>query len=112
MSEFSTHLKFAMDKAQKNAADLSRACGISEGTISRYLSGQVEPRMSTVYILASSLNTTVDYLSGNTENFEIRAGESDLLTVYRALSLTGKEKVLDFAGYLLDTERREDSSHV
>lgn len=106
MSGFATRLKIAMEKADKSAAELARATGMSEGTISRYLSGQIEPKMKSVFILAAHLNTSADYLSGNTDKYEIRISNDEMAEIYSALSLSGKQKVLDYAEYVLTQEKK------
>lgn len=57
-------LKEAMHCAGKKQADLSKETGLSHSTISRYLSGQVEPRQEAIIKLASSLNVSEWWLWG------------------------------------------------
>ena len=57
-------LKEAMQHAEKRQADLVRETGLNRGTISRYLSGEVEPRQDAAYKLALALNVSETWLWG------------------------------------------------
>ena len=57
-------LKEAMQAAGKKQADLVRETGLNRGTISRYLSGEVEPRMDAAHKLASALGVSEMWLGG------------------------------------------------
>lgn len=52
------------DMKQKELADL---IGVSEVTISRYMNGERVPRIDIISSLAKALNTTTDYLLGNSD---------------------------------------------
>ena len=107
MTLFGTRLQQAMNKRDFSAAELSRKSNISEANISRYLSGISEPSMKNLLILAQTLNVSSDWLSGNEETYEIHYGNNDLMRIYNALSLTGKDKVLEYAEMLLKKERED-----
>lgn len=57
-------LREAMKDAGKKQADLVRETGLNRGTISRYLSGEVEPRQDAAYKLALALNVSETWLWG------------------------------------------------
>lgn len=57
-------LREAMKAANKKQADLVRETGLNRGTISRYLSGEVEPRQDAAYKLALVLNVSETWLWG------------------------------------------------
>jgi len=57
-------LREAMQDAGKKQADLVRETGLNRGTISRYLSGEVEPRQDAAYKLALALNVSETWLWG------------------------------------------------
>lgn len=57
-------LREAMNVANKKQADLVRETGLNRGTISRYLSGEVEPRQDAAYKLALALNVSETWLWG------------------------------------------------
>ena len=57
-------LKEAMEYAGKKQMDLAKETGLSHSTISRYLSGRVEPRQDAARKLAIALNVSEFYLWG------------------------------------------------
>lgn len=57
-------LKEAMRETSKKQADLVRETGLNRGTISRYLSGEVEPRQVAAHKLAIALNVSEMWLYG------------------------------------------------
>lgn len=59
-----SRLKKAMGIAEKTQADLARETGISKATLSRYLSGQFEPKQIAVNKLAVALNVSEMWLWG------------------------------------------------
>lgn len=68
-------LKEAMDEIGKKQADLVRETGLNRGTISRYLSGEVEPRQDAAYKLALALNVSETWLWGYDVPKERSAGQ-------------------------------------
>ena len=57
-------IREAMEAAGKTQADLVRDTGLNRGTISRYLSGEVEPRQNATHKLAIALNVSEMWLWG------------------------------------------------
>lgn len=57
-------IKEAMKAAGKKQADLVRETGLNRGTISRYLSGEVEPRQDATHKIAVALNVSEMWLWG------------------------------------------------
>ena len=64
IASVASRLKEAMDNAGKTQADLARETGISRATLSRYLSGQFEPKQIAVNKLAVALNGSDMWLWG------------------------------------------------
>lgn len=64
VASVASRLKEAMDNAGKSQADLARETGISKATLSRYLSGQFEPKQIAVNKLAVALNVAEMWLWG------------------------------------------------
>lgn len=112
MSLFRVRLLDAIHMKGTTAAELSRKTNISESNISRYLSGSSEPSLRSLLILANALGVSADWLSGNEEeeeeekSFEVMYGEKDLMSMYSKLSMTGKQKVLEYTEMVLALERR------
>ena len=57
-------LREAMRLAGKKQADLVRETGLNRGTVSRYLSGEVEPRHEATHKLAKALDVSEMWLFG------------------------------------------------
>ena len=57
-------IREAMSTVSKKQADLVRETGLNRGTISRYLSGEVEPRQAAMMKLASALDVSEMWLWG------------------------------------------------
>lgn len=57
-------LREAMQIAGKKQSDLARDTGLNRGTISRYLSGEVEPRQDAAYKIAQVLKVSETWLWG------------------------------------------------
>lgn len=57
-------LREAMAAANKSQSDLAAASGLNKSTISRYMSGNVEPKMKAVVALARALDVDYQWLYG------------------------------------------------
>lgn len=57
-------LREAMDAINKKQIDLAKETGLSHSTVSRYLSGQVEPRQDAIIKLATALHVSEWWLYG------------------------------------------------
>lgn len=65
MSEFVKRVKQLMERDHISQKELAQLSGISESSISRYLSGSKEPRMDILANIAKAFNTTVSNLLGD-----------------------------------------------
>ena len=85
MSDFTKRVKELMEKHNLSQKELALLSGISESSISRYLSGSKEPRIDNVINIAKVLNTTTSYLMGevNDSSFSTGAFEETLAVVTR-----------------------------
>ena len=57
-------IREAMEAAGLKPTDLAKATGMSDSTISRYLSGQMEPKQKAINLLAKALGVTEMWLWG------------------------------------------------
>lgn len=64
IEKFSYRLIVLMEDFNMSQVDLSKKIGISNVTISRYLSGDRVPRLDVITKIASAFNVSVDYLLG------------------------------------------------
>ena len=64
MATFASRLCEALVIRDMTAAELSRALGINEGTVSQYKSGAYEPKQKRTQAIAKILNVSIDWLMG------------------------------------------------
>ena len=64
MSTFPAYLRHYMEERGMNQRQLAEAAGLKEATVSRYLNGQREPKVSTLLTLCSALEVTPNDLTG------------------------------------------------
>jgi repressor LexA len=64
IASVANRLRVAMDNAGKSQSDLARETGISKATLSRYLSGQFEPKQIAVNKIAVALDVAEMWLWG------------------------------------------------
>lgn len=68
IEKFSYRLIVLMEDFNMRQIDLSKKIGISNVTISRYLSGDRIPRLDVITKIASAFNVSIDYLLGLSDN--------------------------------------------
>lgn len=64
IEKFTYRLIVLMEEFNMSQIDLAKKIGISNVTISRYLSGDRIPRLDVIARLASAFNVSIDYLLG------------------------------------------------
>ncbi len=64
IEKFNYRLIVLMEDFNMNQTDLSKKIGISNVTISRYLSGDRIPRLDVITKIAAIFNVSIDYLLG------------------------------------------------
>ena len=64
IDKFSYRLILLMEDLNMSQVDLAKKIGISNVTISRYLSGDRIPRLDVITKIASAFNVSIDYLLG------------------------------------------------
>lgn len=89
--ELGKRISESLKKSNMQQKELAQRIGITEGVMSRYISGDREPKPETIANIATALHTTSDYLLG------IENGEFDYPRVRRmiarnASSMTDEEK--------------------
>lgn len=94
MKTFSEKLKVLMKLKDLNQSELSKLCGISQNSISRWLSGKAEPSISNTIAVARALGVTVADLTGE-EPLELKPADRKLL----ALSEEDKQIALEFLAF-------------
>ena len=97
-------LRDAMVRANKKQIDLVRETGLNRGTISRYLSGEVEPKSDAINRLAKALNCSEMWLWGydvpmdrpknSPPIIELTEGEKAILELFRKVPEDQQQLVL------------------
>lgn len=98
---FAKRLQMALDHNNMRPVDLANKAGWTKGTVSQYLSGRNMPRNDRLRVLADILQVSPGWLLG----YELQVGNDELIAMYNELSLSGKQKVLEYAEMLLRKER-------
>ena len=62
--DFRDRLRKAMNDNSLNARELSKRCGLSEASISRYLLGQMEPKVDAIKKMADAMHVDPVWLMG------------------------------------------------
>ncbi len=68
MKEFKGRVKELMERDNISQKELARLSGISEASVSRYLSGDLRPRMDILTNIAKVFNVSTSYLVGEVDN--------------------------------------------
>lgn len=64
VASIASRLREAMDIRGKKQVDLERETGVNRSAISRYLSGEYEPKSKPIYELARALDVSEQWLMG------------------------------------------------
>ena len=102
MTVFQRRLRTAMDNAGMNFADLSRATGINQGTLSAYNHGTYVPKQDRVYELAVALNVSPSWLLG-LDNSAPKA-EDAVVALYAQLPKNRQKLVMEYIRFLISLE--------
>lgn len=65
---FIERVRSLMKEKNMSQKELAEKAGITEASMSKYLSGERTPRVDVIVNLANALETTTDYLLGNDVN--------------------------------------------
>jgi HTH-type transcriptional regulator, cell division transcriptional repressor len=114
----------ALDAAQLKAPDLAERSGLSKSTISRYLSGECEPKNVAVHKMAMVLHVDERWLMGYDVSMErqtktetsqqaLSPEENELLALYRDANDAGQQQLLYLARLISSdaTMKKSDSSN-
>lgn len=72
MDDFIKRLQQLLEKKDISQRELAKRVGVSEVTISRYMSGERNPRIEIVRKMADVLSVTTDYLLGNSNETQTK----------------------------------------
>lgn len=92
IEEFGKRLQFALEQTGMSQSQLANATGITNATISRYISGIFEPKQKAIQKLAIALNVSEKWLSGyDTDQEAVDKADPNAFGVTKK----AKEDVLD-----------------
>jgi len=90
------------------SADVAREAGVEPSTFSDWKKGKSKPKAEKLKRIADYFGVTLEYLMGESEertaivNIELTAVEKALLSKFRTLSNSDKQRLIDSANYLLE----------
>lgn len=133
MTDFQIRLRKAMDEKSVSASELSKISGVDKGSLSNYINGKYAPKQDKVYKIAKALEVDAGWLMTGDEPRQIKpmpssmqfhpdvikilderiteyeeASVKKLLSLFHTMTDADKEKLLDYAGYIVDSYKRQD----
>ena len=108
-----------MQAQNMSAAELSRAAGLNHSTVSRYLSGKVEPKKDSVKAIAKALHVSEVYLlniEGQADpipellyKYGIDPHKEIVIHQYVTMSPENQKQVENYISFLLSQQDDDDS---
>ena len=86
MSIFSANLRHYMEERGMSQHQLAEAADLEDATVSRYLNGTREPKISTVLELCDALSVTPNDLTGYGESYMIEGALAAIRAAKKAAS--------------------------
>ncbi len=100
--EFNERIRMLLDEQHLSQKDLAQKAGITEASMSKYLSGERTPRIDVVVNLANALGVTADELIGNEiENDKMNLARMKTVLA-RGLDDLSKEEKNELIKFLLE----------
>lgn len=103
-------MKSAMKDNNLNARELSKRCGLSEASISRYLSGSMTPRVKAISKMAEALRVDPVWLMGYddiTPDFSVETGK--LAMLIECMTPAEKSQVEKYIKFLISLRGGDDT---
>lgn len=100
--EFNERIRMLLEEQHLSQKDLAQKAGITEASMSKYLSGERTPRIDVVVNLANALGVTADELIGNEiENDKMNLARMKTVLA-RGLEDLSKEEKNELIKFLLE----------
>ena len=96
-------MKSAMKDNNLNARELSKRCGLSEASISRYLSGSMTPRVKAISKMAEALRVDPVWLMGYddiTPDFSVETGK--IAMIIECMTPDERSQVENFVKFIIN----------
>lgn len=116
MEKFIKRVQLLLDEKDLNQKDLAQLAGVTEVTISRYMTGNRKPRVEIANKIAEVLDTTTDYLLGNSDIRNPYNDKTEQLPEYFETPedaikfLLEQNVIMGFGGF--DVEKLDDEEKV
>lgn len=97
--ELKERIKMLMEERHLNQKDLANHSGITEASMSKYLSGERTPRIDVIVNIANALHVTVDELIGNeieNDKFDVSRMKTVLARGTQNMSEKDKKELIKF----------------
>ncbi|WP_353096392.1 helix-turn-helix transcriptional regulator [Tissierella praeacuta] len=118
MDIFVKRLQLLLDENNINQKELAKKVGVTEVTISRYMTGERKPRIDIANKMAEILSTTTDYLMGTSdirnpyEGKVIKKEEQDIVpeeftSADEARAYVNKHQIFGSGGF--DADKLDDN---
>jgi transcriptional regulator with XRE-family HTH domain len=93
-TQINERILLLLEKNKLTQKELSIQVGVTEAAMSRYISGDREPKLNVVSNMATVLQTTTDYLLGrdNTDCLETEFGKVKMFVARNSSNMTLKQK--------------------
>ena len=103
-NKYIDRLKEAMKTNEINARELSKRCGLSEASISRYLSGNMTPRISAIKKMADALHADPVWLMGYDEiKLDFSVETSKMAMLIECMTPNERSQVENFIKFIIST---------
>lgn len=102
-------IKEAMKNNNMNARELSKRCGLSEASISRYLSGNMSPRLPAISKMAEALHVDPMWLMGYDNmnpDFSVETGK--MAMIIECMTPTERKQVDNYIKFLISQRGDEE----
>ena len=93
MSVFSERISELMKSSGLSQKELAAKAGVTESAMSYYVKGERMPRSDVLTRIAKALETTTDYLLGNTSEAALYSTDEDLQYLQRHLGKLNTEQL-------------------
>lgn len=113
---FPERLRKSREIRRLTQAELAKKAGLPAASISHFETGTRFPSGESLARLADALRTSVDFLLGRTEGFDLPPADSSdpaaraIFADYQGMSSEAQETLREFARRLADLDRRKESS--
>lgn len=104
-------IKEALELRDMKQIELSKTTGISKSALSQYISGRNDPKQDKIFIMANALGVNPLWLMGfdvpieSVETIDATKSERIMLSMYRQLDKSDKDKLFGFVNGLLSSEK-------